>query len=109
MRSVLPLLLLVATTGALAQTPPTGGLSDREATQLDRRTQKIENIRVEDGGAVVDEVRVGGQTQSITVQPKADVPAYEIQPTDGARARASGNREGASGGSGARVWNVFKF
>ena len=54
MRSVLPLLLLVATTGALAQTPPTGGLSDREATQLDRRTQKIENIRVEHGRAVVD-------------------------------------------------------
>ena len=34
-----------------------------------RRNQKIERIRIEDAGNVIDEVRDGGQTQSITVQP----------------------------------------
>ena len=36
-----------------------------------RLNQRVERIRIEDGGSRVDEVRVGGQTQSITVQPKA--------------------------------------
>ena len=30
---------------------------------------------------------MGGQIQSVTVQPKANVPAYELQPSDLARSR----------------------
>ena len=74
-----------------------------------RRNQKIERIRVEDGGARIDELRVGGQTQNITVQPKANVPEYEFQPTDLARSRPADNRDGLSSPSSARVWNIFKF
>ena len=74
-----------------------------------RRDQKIERIRIEDNGARIDELRVGGQTQSITVQPKANVPAYEFQPTDLARSRPADNRDGQSSPSSARVWNFFKF
>jgi hypothetical protein len=73
-----------------------------------RRNQKIENIHVEDGGAKVDEVRYGGQTQSITVQPKANVPPYEVLPNDGGRER-QGQSETGNGGNGPRVWNVMKF
>jgi hypothetical protein len=63
---------------------------------------------VEDGGAKVDEVRYGGQTQSITVSPKANVPPYEVLPNDGGRER-QGQQETGSNGNGPRVWNVLKF
>ncbi|MBC7611067.1 MAG: hypothetical protein H7228_16110 [Polaromonas sp.] len=71
--------------------------------------QNIERIRTEDAGSRIDELRVGGETQSITVQPKAgsSLPAYEIKPPDSAK----GNTPSASSGdtNGARVWNVLKF
>ncbi len=70
--------------------------------------QRIERLSFEDGGVRVDELRVGGQTQSITVQPKADVPAYEIQPNNGTRARGPGQGAGMAA-PGQRVWNVLKF
>ncbi len=75
-----------------------------------RLNQRVERIRIEDGGSRVDEVRVGGQTQSITVQPKAGstMPEYELQPSDGARAQPGG-RNGSETITGPRVWNVMKF
>ena len=51
---------------------------------------------------------MGGQTQNITVQPKANVPAYEIQPDDLGRSRPSESREGFSARK-PRVWNVLGF
>ena len=74
-----------------------------------RKNQRVERIHHEDAGATIDELRYGGQTQSITVQPKADVPQYEIQPTDMARSRPGDHRDGLSSATGQRVWNVFKF
>ena len=79
------LLLALLACAAAAQEPP----ADKAEA---RKNQKIERIHVEDANAKVDELRVGGQTQTITVQPKARVPAYEIRPKDGQR-----------------VWNVFGF
>jgi hypothetical protein len=81
---------------------------EREGTLEPRKNQKIERIHVEDAGNTIDEVRVGGQTQSVTVQPKAKVPPYELQPTDLARDRPADSREGLSGKK-QRVWNVFGF
>jgi hypothetical protein len=106
-----------AQTGALPA--PSGGTPSAEAQGTapqdaaqsraeGRRNQKIQNIHVEDNGAKVDEVRYGGQTQSITVQPKANVPAYEVLPNDGGRER-QGQAETGSSGIGARVWNLLKF
>ena len=97
--SLLPALCLGT---ALAQSPaPAGGNGQRP-------DQKIERIQVEDGGARIDELRVGGETQSITVQPKANVPEYEVLPADGARSNSLARRN-AAGPSGPRVWNIFKF
>ena len=117
MRAVHSLLLL-----ALASTPALAQNTSKNATQAipdgreqlskseqqpDRLNQRTERIRVEDGGSRVDELRVGGQTQSITVQPKVgNLPEYELQPSDGVRNRA---RNGAESTTGARVWNVMKF
>ena len=70
--------------------------------------QRIERIRIEDNGSVVEEVRYGGQSQSINVQPKAPVPEYEIVPSDSTRSRALA-RDALSSAPGQRVWNFFKF
>ncbi|HWP11096.1 MAG TPA: hypothetical protein VNN06_04700 [Ramlibacter sp.] len=97
---------LLAWTVLAAQTvppPPSPAPADG------RKNQRIERIHIEDAGVRIDEVRYGGQTQSIVVQPKADVPEYEIQPTDLARSRPADHRDGLSSATGQRVWNVFKF
>lgn len=89
-----------ATPTPAAEPAPTAAA---DATLEGRHNQKIEHITVEDGGARVDEMRYGGVTQSITVQPKSAMPAYEVQPTDARRARQG------DGTGGSRVWNVLKF
>ena len=74
-----------------------------------RPEQKIQRIRTEDAGSRIDEVRVGGQTQSIVVQPKTGtaLPAYEVNSADTARGAAPSSAN--SDTLGARVWNVLKF
>jgi hypothetical protein len=90
-----------------AQSAPPPGAA-QAAPESPRSNQKIEHIRVEDAGARVDEVRYGGQTQSITVQPKANVPSYEVLPNNSGRDRQSQTETGGNG-NGARVCNVLKF
>ena len=71
-----PAASVAAPKAALPATPqPTAG-----ANQL------IERIHVEGGGSSIDELRVGGETRSITVQPKGGFPAYDVQPATGTRA-----------------------
>lgn len=45
----------------------------------------IEHIQIQDGGARIDELRVGGETRSIEVKPKGGMPAYQVEPTSGER------------------------
>ena len=105
LKSLLSLTVL-ACGAALAQAPAP---APTPAPAKNPPEQRIEQIRTEDQGARIDELRVGGQTQSITVTPKASsMPGYEIQPTEGARTRPT-QREGAESSSGPRVWNVLKF
>ena len=80
-----------------------------QPAQALRAEQVIQKIRIEDAGSRIDEVRVGGQTQSITVQPKTGLnfPAYEIKPSDTPRGSAPSGANGDTAGS--RVWNVLKF
>jgi hypothetical protein len=103
MRTSLLLITLLTAANAFAQPA-----IEREGTPDPRQNQKIERLHVEDEGNRIDEVRVGGQTQSVTVQPKGNVPAYELQPTDMARSRPGEGREGLAAGR-QRVWNVFGF
>ena len=87
---------------ALAQTPPPSPAPAAAGAQREalpdpeplsgRSNQRTERIQIEDAGSRVDELRVGGQTQNISVQPKTgNLPAYEVQSPDGARSRAGGN------------------
>ncbi|WPB58117.1 hypothetical protein [Xylophilus sp. GOD-11R] len=72
-----------------------------------RVEQKVERLHVGDEGTSIDEVRYGGQTQSITVQPRG-VKSYDVAPTDGPRRRAS-ERDGGDANGGARTWRMLGF
>jgi hypothetical protein len=69
---------------------------------------RIERITHEDKLTRIDEVRVGGQTQSIDVQPKNGAPAYQIQPDNGA-ANAGDIGGKRSGNAGRSSWRLFNF
>lgn len=112
---VAPLVLTLATfgfTSAWAQTAPPDSRTAVPAAAIHPDAQverRIERIRVEDTGARIDELRVGGETQSITVSPKGGMPAYEVAPASANQSPAAAGRvqSGASGGM--RVWKVFGF
>lgn len=115
MRAV-PLLLLLslAASSVLAQnSTPAPAADPADAAQTapaarDRAQQRVERIHIEDGGSRVDELRIGGQTRSITVQPKVgEMPSYEVQSNDGAR--SSRSRGDGDGTNGTRVWNLKQF
>ena len=76
----------------------------REEPVFDRATQRIERIEHEDAGSRIEELRAGGQTQRIRVQPKASVPAYEVQPPDTSGRTTTG--ESGPGSAGRRVWKI---
>lgn len=84
---------------AWAQNPPAGtalppGPAPREPA--------VQQTVIEDQGSRISELRVRGQTQRITVQPKVGgAKAYEIVTGDG---------HGVAGGAtGQRVWQVLQF
>ncbi|CDS54439.1 hypothetical protein [Polaromonas sp. CG9_12] len=97
--AALPLAAAVAQTLA----PAEAGVREKPA----RPDKKIERIRTEDAGTRIDELRVGGETQQITVQPKTGGAAYEVKPAEGARGTAPAATSNDTNGS--RVWNVLKF
>jgi len=63
-------------------TPAATLTGQRSASAVEKR---FEYIRVEDSSARIDEHRLGGDTQSITVYPKGDMPAYQVAPVSGDR------------------------
>ena len=89
MRSTYTALFLLLACGlAWSQTPTaTTPAAPASATvQPDDRGRpqpRVEHIQVEDSNARIDEIRVGGETQSITVQPKNDMPPYQVAPKTG--------------------------
>ena len=105
---LLALATLFGATLSFAQAPA-GAPAAATPPASTRPDQAIERIRTEDAGSRIDEVRVGGETQNITVQPKTggNAPAYEVKPPDSARGNAPSRSTGDTHGS--RVWNIFKF
>ncbi len=88
---------------APAQPAPT------EAAQPSGVEQKTERIHIEDAGSRIDELRVGGETRTITVSPKGSMPSYEVQPSTANRSAGSVNRSSGTASGGNRVWNVLGF
>ena len=81
-------------TPAASGSPASAADASRDASSgsPSRTNQLIENISHDEGGARIEERRYGGQTQSITVIPKGNMPAYDVQP-----------------GSGVRTWKILGF
>ena len=68
----------------------------------------VKRTIIDDSRARIEELRVRGQLQKVTVAPKGGVPGYEILLGDGTHVFA--DDPGTSRGSaGKRVWNVLKF
>ena len=70
---------------------------------------QVQHTVIEDDGARIDELRVRGQVQRITVTPKGALKqGYEIIPGDGSREMSDGAGS-TRGAAGKRVWRVFNF
>jgi len=68
----------------------------------------VKRTVIEDGQTRIEELRVRGNLQKVTVAPKGRAPGYEILTGDGYHATA--DDPGTSRGSaGKRVWNVLRF
>lgn len=64
---------------------------------------------IEDDSTRIEETRVRGQTQKVTVQSKnSKLPSYEIIMGDSSRDLSAGPGS-TRGAAGKRVWNVFNF
>lgn len=68
---------------------------------------KVEQIVLEDDNTRIEELRVRGQTQKVTIKPK-DAPSYEIIMGDGSHELSPGAGS-TRGAIGKRVWRVLDF
>jgi hypothetical protein len=68
----------------------------------------IQRTVIEDRSARIDELRVRGQLQKVTVSPKGGAPGYEVLTGDSAHSggEGPGTPRGATGKS---VWNFLRF
>jgi hypothetical protein len=64
---------------------------------------------IDDGRAIIEELRVRGQLVKATVHPKDGSPSYEIIVGDGSRELSTEGRNNSRGATGKRVWNVLTF
>lgn len=91
---------------AFAQTVPTDAAAPAPAQRPD---QRIERIRIDDALSRIDELRVGGETQSIMVSPKGGMPAYDVTPDSAIRGLTRGERGNIGAGGGTRTWKILDF
>jgi len=98
-----------AQTPALAPPEQTASAAlTRDAPAPGRENQRVQFIHVEDEGNRVDEVRSGGETRRITVQPKNGAPTYQVQPVN-AQSPLPPPAEAGPGASGPRTWKLLEF
>lgn len=80
-----------------------------EAASAVAAPQRSVRTRQQDAGSSIEELRVGGQTQEITVQPAGSAPAYQVRPSNNHSYRQENGRHSGDGTNGPRVWNVLEF
>ena len=93
---------------APASVPPASAPAPMEVDPQRGGEPAVQRTVIDDRTARIEELRVRGQLQKVTVAPKGQVPGYEILLGDGAH--MIGDDPGTSRGSaGKRVWNVLRF
>ena len=105
MKNLLACILGLASACVFAQTAPPA--PPQSATPAGEPA--VQRTVIEDEGSRIDELKVRGQTQRITVQPKVGTTkAYQIITSDDNR--SLGHSHGvANGSAGKRVWHVLSF
>ncbi|MGI9219395.1 MAG: hypothetical protein ACR2JA_20690 [Hydrogenophaga sp.] len=98
---LLAAMLALCASAALAQ----AALPPAAPAPADATEPRIERIQHEDALTRVDELRVAGQTRSITVQPKNGAPAYDVAPATGGE-DPNAARNGSTGKS---RWRLLDF
>jgi hypothetical protein len=78
-------IFIFCTSTAWAQTPAASLEPQPVLPNAGGIEKRTERLQLEDSGAKIDELRIGGETKTIDVTPKGGMPAYQIQPTTGAR------------------------
>lgn len=104
-RQCLPALAFAVSLPVLAQAPAPAAAAPAESPPVEAGT-RIERITHEDGLSRIDELRVGGQTRSIAVQPKNGAPGYEITPLPGGADLSETPNGGSTGKS---RWRILNF
>lgn len=88
--------------------PPGELLEEVESPRQKGGEPNIKRTVIEDRAARIEELRVRGTLQKVTVAPKGGAPGYEVLTGDGYHSTA--DDPGTSRGSaGKRVWNVLRF
>lgn len=83
--------------------------ADERPTPAAAAEPKVELLIAEDDAVRIEELRVRGQVQRITVTPKTGGRvSYQIIPGDSSRDLAAG-ASASRGAVGQRVWNVLSF
>ena len=75
----------------------------------ERREPIVQRTVIDDGRAMIEELRVRGQLVKATVHPKDGAPSYEIIVGDGSRELSVEGRNNSRGATGKRVWHVLSF
>ncbi len=108
---VLLSICLAAVLPAAAQTPPTDvkPASTAVATPNPPTEKRVERIHIEDAGSRIDELRVGGETRTISVAPKGGMPTYEVEPATANQSPGTTERSSAGATGGTRTWKILGF
>ena len=91
------------------QAPATLLIENAEVNRPRAGEPAVQRTVIEDKLSKVEELRVRGQLQKVTVDNKGRAPNYEVLTHDGARDIADGGIVGLGGAAGKRVWNVLRF
>ena len=99
-----------APASAAAASPPSTSATTIEEIEVGRAGEpNVKRTVIDDSRARIEELRVRGQLQKVTVAPKGGAPGYEIL-LGGDGEHAVGADPGTTRGTtGKRVWNVLRF
>ena len=99
----------------MAELPASSASTSSTTVRVERPTADqprepvVQRTVIDDGRAVIEELRVRGQLVKATVHPKDGSPSYEIIVGDGSRELSTEGRNNSRGATGKRVWQVLSF
>ena len=105
----------VAASAPVAALPASSASTSSTTVRVDGPTTDqprepiVQRTVIDDGRAMIEELRVRGQLVKVTVHPKDGAPSYDIIVGDGSRELSMEGRNNSRGATGKRVWQVFSF